>query len=326
MRKSSGFLFCGKEHFLYIKGIAILAIMLSHIGNFSGKTWFTPLGGIGVAIFLACSGYGLTKSYEKNGLQRYWRKKLTGVYLPFLFVELLFSIVLQRPFWDVILDITLIDIAYPYGWYMWYLFLCYAFFWLAFRFLPGERSRLCALGGLSLLSFFLFRSLQGEQALSFFIGVLWGTYDARVLRSGVGAESHSPEGRMPRKTRMLLVGGALLLVFVVLLAVKQIPAVRAQHSYLLTLLNLVMKLSCAVGILFVTWVVHPLTKPLFFVGTISYPLYLTHGYFMFAVTERLLGGYITSSLLMLVMSFIAAVLLHYVICGIEMLVKRMRAA
>jgi peptidoglycan/LPS O-acetylase OafA/YrhL len=64
-----------KEHFQYIKGLAILAVIIGHIGNFSGKARFTPLGGIGVALFLFCSGYGLTKSYEKNGLENYWMKK-----------------------------------------------------------------------------------------------------------------------------------------------------------------------------------------------------------------------------------------------------------
>lgn len=52
-----------KESFIYVKGIAILLVIISHIGNFSGKTWFTPLGGIGVAIFLFCSGYGVMSSY-----------------------------------------------------------------------------------------------------------------------------------------------------------------------------------------------------------------------------------------------------------------------
>ena len=92
--------FLSKEHFLYLKGLAIAAILIGHIGNFSGRTWFTPLGGIGVAIFLFCSGYGLTKSYEKNGLKQYWRKKLIGVYGPFLLVELLFSLENEKSVFD----------------------------------------------------------------------------------------------------------------------------------------------------------------------------------------------------------------------------------
>ena len=58
--------FCSKEHFQVIKGIAILMIMVAHAGNNSGVTWFTPLGGIGVALFLFCSGYGIYYSLMKN--------------------------------------------------------------------------------------------------------------------------------------------------------------------------------------------------------------------------------------------------------------------
>lgn len=59
--------FCDKKHFIILKGIAIVAIVICHVGNLSGKTWFTPLGGIGVAIFLFCSAYGLTLSAKNGG-------------------------------------------------------------------------------------------------------------------------------------------------------------------------------------------------------------------------------------------------------------------
>lgn len=37
------------------------------------------IGGIGVALFLICSGYGLEVSYEKNGLKDFWMKRMLGV-------------------------------------------------------------------------------------------------------------------------------------------------------------------------------------------------------------------------------------------------------
>ena len=46
--------------------------MLSHFtGNMSRI--FTPLGGIGVAMFLILSGYGLNESFKKNGLDGFWK-------------------------------------------------------------------------------------------------------------------------------------------------------------------------------------------------------------------------------------------------------------
>lgn len=85
-----------KEHFQYIKGIAILAVMIGHIGNFSGKTWFTPFGGIGVAMFLFCSGYGVMKSFQAKGLRHFWKNKLITVYCPFVIVEIIAAVVKKR--------------------------------------------------------------------------------------------------------------------------------------------------------------------------------------------------------------------------------------
>lgn len=53
------------------KGIGILSVMLCHfMGYFGGGTvLFTPLGGIGVAIFLILSGYGLSESWTRGGIR-----------------------------------------------------------------------------------------------------------------------------------------------------------------------------------------------------------------------------------------------------------------
>ena len=51
------------------KGIAILAIMMCHAAGYFGGgniTYFTPLGGIGVAIFFLLSAYGLNESWNKR--------------------------------------------------------------------------------------------------------------------------------------------------------------------------------------------------------------------------------------------------------------------
>ena len=99
-----------KNHFLILKAIAILAIVFGHVGNFSGKTWFTPLGGFGVAIFLFCSGYGLSVSAKNGGVDRYWTKKFINVYVPFFIIEVIAALVLNRNFKTFILDITFITV------------------------------------------------------------------------------------------------------------------------------------------------------------------------------------------------------------------------
>lgn len=68
-----------------IKGMAILIIIMGHLGNIFGVRVFNPLGSCGVAIFLFCSGYGLQKSYYKKNLKNYWKKRfLQHIYLIFV--------------------------------------------------------------------------------------------------------------------------------------------------------------------------------------------------------------------------------------------------
>lgn len=60
----------GRTNSQVMKGIAILAVILCHLmGAFGcGTTLFTPLGGIGVSIFLMLSAYGLNESYIGGGV------------------------------------------------------------------------------------------------------------------------------------------------------------------------------------------------------------------------------------------------------------------
>lgn len=54
-----------------MKSFAILCIVTCHVmGTFGGGiVYFTPLGGIGVSIFLILSAYGLNESWRRGVLQ-----------------------------------------------------------------------------------------------------------------------------------------------------------------------------------------------------------------------------------------------------------------
>ncbi len=316
-QEKGSFAFLDMNHTLYAKGVAILIILIGHLGNYSGVTWFTPLGGIGVAIFLFCSGYGLTLSYKKNGLSRYWWKKLVGVYLPFFMVEALASLILQRPFLDTLLSFIFIKRLSPYGWYMQYLFACYLLFWLGTKFIKHQKLRFSFFGAVAIASFFLFENLQGEQALSFFGGVLVGSaLDLSKARAHLAG----------RKRFLLLISAALLCGGIALLAIKQMPFVRSQHHYIITLINSLMKSSFAAGLLSITALLSPLKCAVFFAGKLAYPLYLIHGYFMFFVYQNLCGGYLLSCAVAVALSFALSLVLHLTIgaiqAGIHKLTKR----
>jgi len=74
-----GFLFKDKNKLAYdfmsfgysnaYRAMVVLIIMLQHVAGGSGVRYLTPLGGIGVAVFLISSGYGLNESYKRRGVR-----------------------------------------------------------------------------------------------------------------------------------------------------------------------------------------------------------------------------------------------------------------
>lgn len=55
-----------KNYTTIIKGVAIIMVIMSHIGNVNDFRYLAPLGGIGVSLFLICSGYGLNESSKNS--------------------------------------------------------------------------------------------------------------------------------------------------------------------------------------------------------------------------------------------------------------------
>lgn len=285
-----------KEHFQYLKGLAILAVMVGHIGNFSGKTWFTPLGGIGVALFLFCSGFGLTKSYQKNGLKHFWLNKLISVYCPFAVVELIAAVVYKRAVIDILLELLFIKIQHPYGWYLQYLLVCYVLFYLGIRFVSDARIRY-GIWGVAAVSTFVFCSnLRGEQAISFLVGVLV-------------AERLDGETQPFFDNRLMVAGGTALSLAGIFFIARQMLCTKGQPAHLYTFLNIFFKGGIAAGVIILSSAWRPLKRLFLWIGNISYALYLVHGYFMFIVDNRLFLDFYLSTVVFLCVSFVAAIVL-----------------
>lgn len=93
-----------------LKGLAILMIVLSHIGYFlvNDHRFLWPLtiaAGVGVNLFLFLSGYGLTVSQLQKDLSvwQFYRKRLLKLFTPFWFILLVF----------LVLDFLTLKITYP---------------------------------------------------------------------------------------------------------------------------------------------------------------------------------------------------------------------
>ena len=81
-----------KEDTQLLKGLAIMMVIIQHIGQILHISVLNPLGPIGVCLFLFISGYGLSFSYEKNGRSGYFVKRVLKVYIPYLVSIALFCV------------------------------------------------------------------------------------------------------------------------------------------------------------------------------------------------------------------------------------------
>lgn len=300
---------CDRNHFLLLKAIAILSVIIGHIGNFTGKTWFTPLGGFGVAIFLFCSGYGLTISAKNGGgVKNYWFKKIINVYLPFFIIECITSFIFKRSFLAFILDITFIKMSHPYGWYMQYLFVCYLIFYLIFVLIKNEKFQNIVFIILGLVSFFIFPNLQAEQALSFVLGIIAARYiDANTIN----------------KNKLILIGSCLIVLGIIFLAIKQIPYCRMANHYVITFLNLSLKLSLAMGVILISFIIGKYIKFLLPIGKISYELYLVHGYFIFVISKNLFKNFVLNSTVFIIFVFLVSAIFYIMNLQISKIFRRM---
>ena len=90
------FTFMDKDFTTAIKGFSILTVMWAHAGARLGVGGIQFIAGVGVALFLICSGYGLEMSYQRNGLKGFWKKRFLKVCIPFWIVELVGLLITQQ--------------------------------------------------------------------------------------------------------------------------------------------------------------------------------------------------------------------------------------
>ncbi|WP_281518618.1 acyltransferase family protein [Thomasclavelia cocleata] len=253
-----------------IKGMAILIIIMGHLGNIFGVRVFNPLGSCGVAIFLFCSGYGLQKSYYKKNLKNYWKKRFFAAYIPYICIEIISYIFLVKEIsaLEIIKDIILIDTVHPFGWYMQCLFIWYISFY--FSSLLEQRKQGLKYWGLFMTSLFLFifmRSLFKQQAVSFVLGVWMASDNSKY------------------KTDSINIGIILGILGVALLGIKQIAIIRNSSWIIFYAVEM---FQCTLLGMSIILIVDNLvknkreiiSKSLYCIGIISYEIYLIHAFLL----------------------------------------------
>lgn len=271
-----------------LKGIAILLVLICHFsGNMSRI--FTPLGGIGVAMFLVLSGYGLNESYKKNGLHKFWSKRFIRLWIPYAIVICAMTLIEQQPLIWLISNITLYKCPF---WFVQYIILWYVLFWCVSRFLPHYRLQIILLLGVGLI--FVTTGVRGEQALSFPLGVWLSNMKIRL------------EFNKLKIPPTVLIG--LLVIGVTFLSIKQFQWYRCIESYVeFNVLNLPIKLGLGTFLIFTLSKILYIrnNKFLIFTGLISYELYMVHYPF-----RGLAGVNLGLAILIIIASYIVSYIVY----------------
>ncbi len=239
-----------------LRGIAVILVILSHfIGGGFACRFFTPLGGIGVAIFLFLSGFGLEESYKYNGLKRFWPKRLFRILIPYLLWAIMWFIVSLLFKYQASL--------LPRYWYLEYLVLWYVLFWLS-KCMP-KRYGYWFLITVAVVLFLVMHNTQTEQTFSFVLGMI--VSDRKEQLSEVG------------KVKWVVFAFLMFCLGVSCLALKQIPIIRyhGEESYVMKMVQLGIKLPLGLAITIATILLYRegiIFKALTSVGIVSLELYL----------------------------------------------------
>jgi len=118
-----------------IKGIAILLVMLGHIGI------IPHAGAYGVELFLMLSGFGLVQSYFNSGLGNFFSKRLSKVIIPYAIITIIWILIFGHPailngdYYQLVLVVLGLDVKTtvdPSMWYIPYIIIWYIVFYLIF--------------------------------------------------------------------------------------------------------------------------------------------------------------------------------------------------
>lgn len=303
VKRPEKFQWMDKNYTTAIKGFSILTVFWAHSGAMLSVGGIQFIAGIGVALFLMCSGYGLEISYEKNGLKGFWKKRLLGVCIPFWMIEFI-GLVVTGTFSvkSYLFDFFFLRPATSYGWFVGYIVICYLIFYAVKRLTPGEM-RTAVLFGAFFVWFVLdsvffanpsMPFLRARQMLSFPCGVLLAVNKDRIEQT-----------LTKTKSAFILAGGGttclLFMAITQLHTVKELPYLASNVMALLTCLPM------AIGILAIGKTFRGLfeNRMLMVTGAISYEIYLVH-----AFTLRMIRPSIVIVFVFVVITYTLAYVLH----------------
>lgn len=285
--KKESIKFLDFNHTNILKGYAILAVLFGHVGQYSGVNGIEYPAGVGVSLFLILSGYGITLSVNKNGLNKFWIKRFSRVLVPYILAELIFLIVQGKAlsFTNVIMDFSLLKPLHPFGWYLHYILVCYILFYVVWKVGKTDKQKIILLIALAATWFFIKSIvfidepffLAARQMLAFPIGVFIGM-----------KKLEDPEWSMKN-----IISIGLIVSSTAMYVLLHLPYLDNLPILLYNLFALGTCTICALGIIGFTYSLKFLqNKGMVIIASFSFEIYIVHGYFIESLsnTGNVLGG------------------------------------
>lgn len=244
------------DHTDIAKGIACIMVVLHHIAGKEGTVLFSPFGGIGICIFLICSGYGLSASYKKHGLKNFIVKRFFRIIIPCLAVSIITFTYLRFTGGNY----SVITKSYTF-WYTNYIGVIYIIFYIIYKFFYKYRIPLI------IITIAFYSMLKGypvtiQQLFSFSAGVLIFEYSNKLIF-------------IDNYKCKIFIGSSFVILSALFLLIKNI----FEINYVIAVSNCLMIMFGALGIMLLSSFllkVKCISKALKYIGKLSYEVYLVH--------------------------------------------------
>ena len=120
--------FFDREHTTILKGIGALLVLWGHVALSNHIKGVQFIAGAGVSLFLICSGFGMKESFNKNGLNSFWIKRIIKVIIPYYAICLTGYTLHDYPQLSISGLVRILD--FEYQWYINYLLINYILFYI----------------------------------------------------------------------------------------------------------------------------------------------------------------------------------------------------
>lgn len=267
--------FLDKKYTNILKGIAILCVLINHIGQRFNIGIIEPLGTFGVCLFLILSGYGIDISVTHKGLKNYISKRFKRVVMPYWIIVIIFSIITKVSFKNFILYLFLIKLPTNIFWYIRLTIYWYIVYYFICR-IKNKAFKYLTTFAMSLLVSLIFidNKVYIYQILSFPLGVLLSEYKDLITKS-----------IMKYLNKYILISFVGVIIFAIL---KKIPYVDNN-----TYGTLDISIGIVLSLMLVVFISSALIKTYNFsilriiecIGKVSYEIYLVHSFLLYMVTD-----------------------------------------